>query len=70
MRVKKGLAGLVSIGLLAGAAMAPASVAAQDDINLIVVSHGQPSDPFWSVVQNGVVDAGADDGCERHLHRA
>ena len=58
MRVKKGLAGLVSIGLLAGAAMAPASVAAQDDINLIVVSHGQPSDPFWSVVQNGVTDAG------------
>jgi simple sugar transport system substrate-binding protein len=57
MRVKKGLAGLASIGLLAGAAMAPASVAAQDDINLIVVSHGQPSDPFWSVVQNGVVDA-------------
>ena len=57
MRVKKGLAGLVSIGLLAGAAMAPAAVSAQDDINIIVVSHGQSSDPFWSVVQNGVNDA-------------
>jgi len=57
MRVKKGLAGLVSIGLLAGAAMAPAAVSAQDDIRLVVVSHGQSSDPFWSVVQNGVNDA-------------
>ncbi len=58
MRVKKGLVGLVSIGLLAGAAMAPAAVTAQDDIRIVVVSHGQASDPFWSVVQNGVVDAG------------
>jgi len=57
MRVKKGLAGLVSIGLLVGAAMAPAAVSAQDDIRLVVVSHGQSSDPFWSVVQNGVNDA-------------
>ncbi len=57
MRIKKGLAGLVSIGLLAGAAMAPAAVTAQDDIRLVVVSHGQASDPFWSVVQNGVNDA-------------
>jgi simple sugar transport system substrate-binding protein len=57
MRVKKGLAGLVTIGLLAGAAMAPAAVSAQDDIRLVVVSHGQSSDPFWSVVQNGVNDA-------------
>jgi simple sugar transport system substrate-binding protein len=62
MRIKKGLAGLVSIGLLTGAAMAPAAVAAQDDIRIVVVSHGQASDAFWSVVQNGVVEAGADMG--------
>jgi len=43
--------------LLAGAAIAPAAVSAQDDIRLVVVSHGQASDPFWSVVQNGVNDA-------------
>ncbi len=57
MRIKKGLVGLVSVGLLAGAAIAPAAVTAQDDIRIEVVSHGQASDPFWSVVQNGVIDA-------------
>lgn len=63
MRIKKGLVGLVSIGLLTGAAIAPAAVAAQDkDIRIEVVSHGQASDPFWSVVQNGVNAAAADMG--------
>ena len=57
MRFKKGLVGLISVGLLAGATIAPAGVAAQDDIRIEVVSHGQASDPFWSVVQNGVVAA-------------
>ncbi len=57
---KKSLVGLVSLGLLAGAAIGPASVSAQDDqIRIEVVSHGQASDPFWSVVQNGVQDAAA-----------
>lgn len=27
---------------------------AQEDIRIVVVSHGQASDPFWSVVKNGV----------------
>ena len=63
MYVKKGLAGLLTIGLLAGAVVAPAAVAAQDDeIRIEVVSHGQASDPFWSVVQNGVQEAAADMG--------
>ncbi|HKZ91703.1 MAG TPA: sugar ABC transporter substrate-binding protein [Candidatus Limnocylindrales bacterium] len=63
MRIKKGLAGLISIALLSGAAIAPASVAAQDDeIRIEVVSHGQASDPFWSVVQNGVLAAAEDMG--------
>jgi len=31
-------------------------------LNFIVVSHGQASDPFWSVVQNGVAQAGEDMG--------
>lgn len=44
-----------------GAFIQPA--AAQDDeIRIVVVSHGQASDPFWSVVQNGVSQAGEDLG--------
>ncbi len=64
MGIKKGLVGLVGVGLLAGAAIAPAAVVAQDDsgIRIEVVSHGQASDPFWSVVQNGVNEAAADMG--------
>jgi simple sugar transport system substrate-binding protein len=62
MRIKKGLVGLVSVGLLVGAAMAPATVAAQDDIRIEVVSHGQSGDAFWNVVQNGVNAAAADMG--------
>jgi simple sugar transport system substrate-binding protein len=33
---------------------------AQRDLRFVVVTHGQSSDPFWSVVANGVQD-GADD---------
>ena len=40
---------------------APAS-AMQDmrDVRIVVVSHGQASDPFWSVVKNGVDQASRD----------
>lgn len=34
----------------------------RSDIDIVVVSHGQASDPFWSVVQNGVAQAGEDMG--------
>jgi simple sugar transport system substrate-binding protein len=34
------------------------------DIRIIVVSHGQASDPFWSVVQKGVAQAGEDMGVQ------
>jgi simple sugar transport system substrate-binding protein len=43
--------------ILAGAFAYPAAAA---DIRIIVVSHGQANDPFWSVVKNGVT-AGAKD---------
>jgi simple sugar transport system substrate-binding protein len=44
-----------------GALIRPA--AAQDDeIRIVIVSHGQASDPFWSVVQNGANAAGQDMG--------
>ncbi|ABG30196.1 LacI family transcriptional regulator [Roseobacter denitrificans] len=45
---------------LAAAALAIATPALATDI--IVVSHGQASDPFWSVVKNGVEKAAADTG--------
>lgn len=38
-------------------------ISAQDrDYRIIVITHGQASDPFWSVVKNGVDQAAADMG--------
>src|ERR671918_1870575 len=34
------------------------------DLRFVVVSHGQASDPFWSVVQNGVNQAAEDMGVQ------
>jgi simple sugar transport system substrate-binding protein len=36
----------------------------QRDFRFVVVTHGQSSDPFWSVAANGVEDAAADMGVE------
>lgn len=59
-----------ALAALAGVSLAP-EAGAQDapttdraDISIVVVSHGQASDPFWSVVQNGVAQAGTDMGVE------
>lgn len=41
---------------------APATQGTQRDLRFVVVSHGQASDPFWSVVQNGVQQAATDMG--------
>ena len=49
-------AAVVAAGLgLAGTALA-------QDMRVVVVSHGQASDPFWSVVKNGVDQAAQDLG--------
>jgi simple sugar transport system substrate-binding protein len=57
------LLGVLSIVMVAGLGAFIQPAAAQDDeIRIIVVSHGQASDPFWSVVQNGVAAAGEDMG--------
>lgn len=63
---------VLKTGALAGALAAISGISlaqeasAQDgeraDIDIVVVSHGQASDPFWSVVQNGVAQAGEDMG--------
>ena len=51
---------LAASAIVAASAVSPAI--AQDDIRIVVVSHGQASDPFWSVVKNGVDAAQADMG--------
>lgn len=41
---------------------APADAVAQRELSFVVVSHGQSSDPFWSVAANGVKAAEEDMG--------
>jgi simple sugar transport system substrate-binding protein len=56
--MKAFVTGLATAAALTLAAIAPAS--AQQGGRIIVVSHGQANDPFWSVVKNGVAAAGKD----------
>jgi len=56
--MKSFVTGLAAAAALALAVAAPAS--AQQNSRIIVVSHGQANDPFWSVVKNGVTAAGQD----------
>jgi simple sugar transport system substrate-binding protein len=46
---------------IAAAAITAPAIAA-DSVHIIVVSHGQANDPFWSVVKNGVVAGAKDTG--------
>jgi simple sugar transport system substrate-binding protein len=55
--MKSFLTGLAAAAALTLAAVAPASA---QNSRIIVVSHGQANDPFWSVVKNGVTAAGQD----------
>ena len=48
-------AAVLAVGLLTGGAQAA-------ETRIVVVTHGQASDPFWSVVKNGVDLAGKDYG--------
>ena len=45
-----------------GTATTSGDAVSQSDFRFVVVSHGQSSDSFWSVAQNGVSAAGADMG--------
>jgi simple sugar transport system substrate-binding protein len=56
--MKSFVTGLAAAAALTLAAVVPAS--AQQNARIIVVSHGQANDPFWSVVKNGVTAAGQD----------
>ena len=56
--------GALASALMAGGGFATGALAQDDDgrgdIDIVIVSHGQASDPFWSVVQNGSAQAGTD----------
>jgi simple sugar transport system substrate-binding protein len=60
---------LIKTTIAAAAAFAAATAVAApalaaDAIRIIVVSHGQANDPFWSVVKNGVVAGAKDTGVQ------
>lgn len=69
-----GLVASMVLGMIIVACMGPApapvetapeaaqAAQATRDVRIVVVSHGQASDPFWSVVKNGVDAAAADLG--------
>lgn len=53
-------AAVAAAATVIAAAAAPAIAA--ENIHIIVVTHGQANDPFWSVVKNGVAQAAKDTG--------
>src|SRR3954451_11357727 len=68
MRFRFWVLGLIAVLALAAAGCGKKDKASEaggvkrSDINIQVVTHGQASDPFWSVVQNGVDQAKKDLG--------
>ena len=84
MKLSKRIAALGVAALIAGACNSAASPAAsggggsadRSGILIEVVTHGQASDPFWSIFKNGVDQAGKDMGVKveysapRHVRHA
>lgn len=62
MRILPRILMALILALGAVASFGVASAQESDDLRFIVVTHGQASDPFWSVVQKGVEQAGNDMG--------
>jgi simple sugar transport system substrate-binding protein len=62
MRIRRGVGLVAGASLVIGTTLVPSLAAAQEPaaINIEVVTHGQASDPFWSIFKNGVDAAGAD----------
>ncbi|APG87732.1 periplasmic binding protein/LacI transcriptional regulator (plasmid) [Sinorhizobium americanum CCGM7] len=48
--------GVAALGIM----IAGAAVASAQEATIIAVTHGQASDPFWSIVKNGITQAGKD----------
>jgi simple sugar transport system substrate-binding protein len=73
MKVPRALGVLAAFALLATACTqaspsASAGGGARSGMTVEVVTHGQASDPFWSVVKRGVDDAAADLGITVHYN--
>src|SRR5215211_1759031 len=66
-RITRSLA-VLTVALIAIAGFAATAIgqdaADRSALRFVVVSHGQASDPFWSVVQNGVNQAAEDMGVQ------
>ena len=69
MKLSKALAGLAVAGLVVTACSSSTSTTApsgggpdRSGILIEVVTHGQASDPFWSIFKNGVDQGGKDMG--------
>lgn len=61
------IAALALVGILA----APTAAQECETVyRIVVVTHGQASDPFWSVVSNGVADADAEYDCVETEYQA
>lgn len=60
------LAAVVPLAACTPTARAPE--AGRDTLRIIVVTHGQSADPFWSVVSNGARDAGREMGVRVEVH--
>jgi len=65
MRINRGISLVAGTSLLVGATLVPSITTAQSPaaggpIHIEVVTHGQASDPFWSIFVNGVNAAAAD----------
>ncbi len=61
-RITRALGKLAAAAVLAASTVAGTAAFAQDEISIIAVTHGQASDPFWSIVKNGISKAGEDQG--------
>jgi simple sugar transport system substrate-binding protein len=75
MKTPKWLAGVAVLGLVLAACTGDTSSpdasgggGGDRDLTIEVVTHGQASDPFWSVVKNGVDQAAADLGITVNYH--
>lgn len=60
--MKFGLKSLFAGAAFAAAIIGSSALATAADIRIVAVTHGQPNDPFWSVVKNGVSAAAKDMG--------
>ncbi|MFW3614540.1 sugar ABC transporter substrate-binding protein [Billgrantia antri] len=58
------LASTSAVALVAGTAQAQDTAQAQEGNRFVMVTHGVPSDPFWSVVKNGAEEAAEVVGAE------